>query len=208
MWGLIFANLDNLLLNNYWRKYYTYIELGWDDVSIKDYLSQKKMIMQIASFNTPKVSFSASSRRNRFYEVYNRPNMLEQDVAFGNAIETLTKLSAKYKIFVISSRTSDLKDKTLEVMEKLNFPLDKMTIYFNEPSKSLHNYRQKCLSNITNELASGIGVCLQPGDGALFGRCNYTPIGFTSLKEIDEFGGSIQIVCQDWIQVLSSLNSA
>lgn len=102
-YGLVFTELDNIIIDNYYRKFYTYKELGWDDNNIKAYLEQKAFIMQIASFNTAKVSFSASSRRNRYYEVYNKPEMLEKDIAYGQAIDVLEKLAEKYDIHIISS---------------------------------------------------------------------------------------------------------
>ena len=204
-WALVINELDNIVLNNYWRKYHTYLELGWDDASIKEYIGQKKFTMQIASFNTPTVSFSASSRRNRFYEVYNKPGMLDQDVLWGNAIESLKKIDEKYKIFIISSRTEDLKEKTLEVMKKLNFPLDRLKIFFKKTNEKLFVYRKKCIQSIKEQFEGGIGICLSPAESTLFERVDYTPLGFSSLKEREEFNNKIQVVCQDWAQIQASL---
>jgi len=106
----LILGLDNIVLNNYWRKYYTYLKIGWDDASIRDYLS--KYMMQIASFNTRTVSFSASSRRNKFYEIYNRPDMLEQDVAWEGSVEAIKKISQKFKIYIVSSRSNEMRRKT------------------------------------------------------------------------------------------------
>ena len=100
MLALVLSELDNLIINNYWRKFLTYKEVGWDEESIQTYLSQKDKILQIASFNTPTVSFSASSRRNRFYEIYNRSQMLEKDVAYEGSPEVIAKLADKYNIYV------------------------------------------------------------------------------------------------------------
>ena len=95
--------MDNIVINNYWRKYETYLELGWDHASTGHNLSKKEYMMQIASFNTRTVSFSASSRRNKFYEIYNRPKMLEQDVAWDDiCVESLKKLvkNTRYSLFL------------------------------------------------------------------------------------------------------------
>lgn len=207
-WGLILLELDNLVINNYWRKYYTYLEIGWDDQSIRDYLGVKENALQIASFNTTKISFSASSRRNRFYEVYNRENMLDQDVAWEGVIPAIEKLNKLYKIFIVSSRTTDLKEKTLSHLKKLGFPLEIVEVIFKEPNEALHNYRVNTVEKISQQLPSGIGICLQPTEGAIFTRCNYTPVAFASIKNHAEFDGQVNVVCQDWTQILQSLNCA
>jgi hypothetical protein len=203
--GLIINELDNILLDNYWRKFYTYKEVGWDENSIKQYLGQKQFIMQIASFNTRTVSFSASSRRNRYYEVFNRPDMLEKDIAFTEVIPSLQKIAEKYDIFVISSRTTDLQDKTLEVMNKLGFPLHLMKIYFKGSSDVLHNWRQKCINEIVQTLSTGFAVCLMPTDSTMFVNNSYNPIAFTSIKEPSDFNGHIQTVVQSWPQLVQTL---
>lgn len=203
--GLIINELDNILLDNYWRKFHTYKEVGWDEISIKQYLTQKQFIMQIASFNTRTVSFSASSRRNRYYEVFNRSDMLEKDIAYTDVIPSLQKLVEKYEIFVISSRTTDLQDKTLEVMKKLDFPLQKMKIYFKGPSDILHSWRQKCINEIVQTFPTGFAICLMPTDTTIFINTSYTPIAFTSIKEPADFNGHIQTIVQSWSQLTQTL---
>ncbi|UYP47799.1 hypothetical protein NEF87_004084 [Candidatus Lokiarchaeum ossiferum] len=204
-WGLVLY-LDNIILNNYWRKYYTYLELGWDDASIKQYLSQKQYLMQVASFSTPTVTFSASSRRNRFYSIYNRLDLLDQDVAYGESINGLKKLALNYDIFVISARSIDLKDKTLDILTRLGFPMESLTIFFKKGNEQLHQYRKKCLENIHEKYKSGVGISLQQTDIALYERFNFTPIAFTSVKEKQEFDGKVQAICQDWNDILMALN--
>ena len=200
--------LDNIVLNNYWRKYYTYLKIGWDESSIKHYLSKKEYMMQIASFNTRTVSFSASSRRNKYYEIYNRPEMLEQDVAWTGSIEALKKIIKKYKVYIISSRSIELKDKTIDVMKKLGFPMQELTIFFKSPIESLSVYRKKTLNHIKEKFPGGVGICLNENDGYLFERIDYTPIAFSSIKNYDSFNGKISIVCQDWADLLHSLHCA
>ena len=199
-------NLDNIVLNNYWRKYQTYLEIGWDDTSIKQYLSQKQLIMQVASFNTRTVSFSASSRRNRFYTIYNRLNMLDQDVAYGESINGLTRLASKYEIFVVSARSEELKEKTLETLSRLEFSMENLTICFKKPNDQLHNYRKRCIEKIHEKYPTGIGICLHPNDVMLFERYDYTPIAFNSLKDAKDFNGKVQVICHNWEHILTALN--
>ena len=205
----LILGLDNIVLNNYWRKYYSYLKIGWDDSSIRHYLSKKEYMMQIASFNTKTVSFSASSRRNRFYEIYNRSEMLEQDVVWdSNIIESLIKISKKYKIFIVSARSSELKNKTLDVMEKLGFPMEDLTIIFKSPNESLSIYRRNTLNSIKEKYAGGVGICLNLSDRYLYERIGYTPIAFSSINDYNSFDGKIAIVCQDWASILHSLQCA
>ena len=205
----LILGLDNIVLNNYWRKYYSYLKIGWDDSSIRHYLSKKEYMMQIASFNTKTVSFSASSRRNRFYEIYNRSEMLEQDVVWdSNIIESLIKISKKYKIFIVSARSSELKNKTLDVMEKLGFPMEDLTIIFKSPNESLSIYRRNTLNSIKEKYAGGVGICLNLSDRYLYERIGYTPIAFSSINDYNSFDGKIEIVCQDWVSILHSLQCA
>ncbi len=209
-WALIFTELDNIILNNYWRKFYTYREIGWDEQSIKEYLSKKENIMKVASFNTTNVSFSASSRRNRYYNIYNKEQMLEQDVPYEGAVDGLSKLNEIYKIYIMTHRKKPLKEKTLEVMEKLGFNMDILTIYFMKKNKKLFQHRTECMKKIVEDFPSGVGICLNPSDKSVFERFNYTPIGFTSIKNYEAFknsGNPFNIICQDWPQLLSSLNA-
>ena len=195
--------LDNIVLNNYWRKHSTYLKIGWDFASIQHYLSKKEYMMQIASFNTRTVSFSASSRRNRYYEIFNRPEMLEQDVAWdSNTIESLKKISKKYKVFIISARSNKLERKTLEIMKKLGFPMEDITIFFKNPNESLSVYRRNTLNSIKEKFTSGVGVCLNPSESVLYERIGYTPIAFSSIKDYESFNGKISIVCQNWTDIL------
>ncbi|MHA1584155.1 MAG: hypothetical protein ACTSWL_02790 [Promethearchaeota archaeon] len=203
-WGFV-GELDNLLLNNYWRKFYTYKEIGWDDTSITHYLSQKEHSMQIASFNTTTVSFAASSRRNRFYEIYNRENMLEQDVIWGKAIEGIKKLADKYKICIVTARTEDLREKTLDVLTKLGFPMDLVTFYFKKSNESLSTFKQKCLNEIQKDFPTGVGVALSPNEVQLYNRAKYTPVAFTSIKNPEDFNNHTKIVCQNWDELCFSL---
>ena len=195
-WGVV-LNLDNIIINNYWRKYQTYRQIGWDDASIKQYLSQKQNTMQVASFNTPTVSFSASSRRNRFYTIYNQLEMLDQDVAWGSSILSLQALSTKYHIYIVSARSDDLREKTLEVMTQLGYAMSNLSFFFKTEFEQLYSYRKKCMKEIIQSHPTGVGVCLNPSDADFFKDFGYTPVGLTSLKNREEFNGHIDIVCND-----------
>ncbi|MHA1519423.1 MAG: hypothetical protein ACTSVZ_07685 [Promethearchaeota archaeon] len=207
-WALVLLNIDNILLNNYWRKYYTYLEVGWDEESIHQYLSEKEKILQIASFHTNSVSFSASSRRNKFYKIYNRKKMLDQDVPMEGAVDALKKISKKYHIYVVSARTNELEEKTLEALRRLSFPVDQMTIFFKKPIENLHEYREKTMEQIVKQYPMGVGICLSPSDRTMFDPIEFIPIAFTSIKNQDDFQNgspSFQVICNSWQDVMSSL---
>jgi hypothetical protein len=194
-----------MVLNNYWRKFSTYKTIGWDEDSIHEYLSHKDKIMQIASFNTPQVNFSASSRRNRFYTIYNQVDMLDQDVPWDYSVEAIRKISASYKIFIISNRNLDLKEKTLEILTRLGYPMNKITLFFKKSTANLFTYRKKCWDEITELFPTGVGVILNPSELDVLKRFQYTPIVFTSIKNAEDFNNSINIICNTWQQLCSSL---
>ena len=55
-------------------------------------------------------------------------------------------------------------------------------------------------------VVSGVGVCLNPSESALYDRIGYTPIGFSSIQNYENFNGKISIVCQNWTDILHSLH--
>ncbi len=206
--ALILANLDNLVLNNYWRKFYTYKEIGWDDISIKDYLSKKEYIMQIASFNTPTVSFSASSRRNRFYEVYNELKMLESDVPWEESVvEILNSLANSYSVYIITARKTDLQEKTLEVMKKLGFNVEAINFIFLPSNTNLAIFRQKSIKKIKEKYEYGVGIIINPNDAMVFERYDYPVYGFTSLKENIDFKDKTHAALNRWQSLFPLLSS-
>ncbi|MCP4764047.1 MAG: hypothetical protein GY870_19900 [archaeon] len=206
VFALVLNDLDNIILDNYDRKMATYLELGWDKQSIHEYISKKEnMGGKIASFNTNKVSFTASSRRNRFYEVYNRPDLLEKDKLFPDIIESLIKIAGHFDIFIVSGRTEDLKDKTLEVMEKLDLPMNRFEVYFKKTHEMMQSYRRSCLVDIKAQHPTGIGIILNPNDANLFERFDYTPVGYTTIKNKSDFDGKCEVVCENWIQLVSAI---
>jgi hypothetical protein len=134
--------------------------------------------------------------------------MLEKDVPWESSIEGLKLLSGKYEIVVISSRTTDLQEKTLEVMKKLGFPLDHIHIFFKQPNEVLHSFRKNCILQAKEKNPSGVAICLNPDDGQTYENFDYTPIGFTSLKEYKDFDGKIKAIFQDWGQMATTLFNA
>ena len=46
--AIIIIELDNLVLDNYWRKYYTYMELGWESNAIHEFIAQKTNKLQVS----------------------------------------------------------------------------------------------------------------------------------------------------------------
>ena len=184
----------------------TYLELGWDKESIDDFISKKEnMYGKIASFNTTRVTFTASSRRNRFYEVYNREDMLEHDWQFPGVINALKRLSVDFDIYIVSERTEDLEEKTLQIMEEAGFPMHSLKIFFKGMHKVLRHYKKNCLVEITSKHSTGIGVILHPQDARLFKKFNYTPVGFASIKDASEFSGRVEVVCENWNQLTQCL---
>ncbi len=207
VYGLIFNEIDSILLDNTTRKYLTYLELGWDDASIREYLSNKENLMKIASFNTARVSFTASSRRNRFYAIYNRPDMVEKDLPVVGALEGMKQIVDKFDLFAITAREKGLEEKTLEVMKRLGFPVSKMKIFFKEEFVPVENYYRECIAKITKQNSSGVAICVNPDEAGLYQMTGYTPVGFTFLKNPEDFNGKIQIVCQNWAQIIAVLAS-
>ena len=138
--------------------------------------------------------------------IYNQLEMLGQDVPWGNAVSALGALSTMYHIYIIAARTENLREKTLEVMTQLGFALDDVTIFFKGEFEQLYSYRKKCMQEVIKLHPTGVGVCLNPTDAGLFKDFDYTPVGLTSLKAIEEFTGHIDVVCNDWAQILSALN--
>ncbi len=204
--ALILGNIDNLLLNNYWRKFYTYKEIGWNEPAIKNYLAKKQYTMQVASFNTPTVTFSASSRRNRFYEIYNRPTMLDMDVPYDeHVIGVLNEIRQSYEIFVITSRKINLQPKTLEILTRLGFQVKNEHVFFLPENKNLAQFRQKTIAAIVQKYPVGIGISIDPHDLTIYARYEYPVYGFTSIKESTDFHDKQNFVVQSWSQLLSVL---
>jgi len=203
---LILFDLDNLVLDNYDRKMQTYLEIGWDRESINEFISKKENIYgKIASFNTPTVTFTASSRRNRYYEIYNRPDMLEYDKPYKDVIRALKLLLEVYDIYIISERTEDLKDKTLEVMKKLGFPIDKINIIFKKTHDVLKTYKKNTLQEIVSKYDRGYAVIIHPQDAIIFDTLGITAIGLTIIYEKEEFEGQTEYICDSWNQILPIL---
>jgi hypothetical protein len=197
-WALVFSSLDNLLIDNDERKKKTYLEIGWDEKSIKEYLKEKKNALQIASFNTARITFTASSRRNRYYEIYDRLDMLNYDQPYENAVAMLKEFVKSFKVFVISSRSNPHKDKTLDVMEKYGFPVDEMTIFFKETNQSLAQFRNQCIERIKEEYEMGIAVVNQPHDTIGFDRVGYSTVAIISITEKEDWKDVVEYVTKDW----------
>ncbi len=206
-YGLILT-LDNMILNNYWRKYATYREIGWEDGTVKGFLAEKQNMTQIASFNTNTVSFSASSRINRYYDIYNRLDMLDQDVPWDGAVEALQTLSQKYKLYVFSDRSDQLREKTNEILTRLGYPLSQMTLFFKRQHDRIITYRKICLQQIIQEFPRGFAICLDPSDIQLFEEVHYTPIAITTMVDPEKFQGYIKAIYHTWPQIVTALTDS
>lgn len=198
--------LDNLILDNSNRKTATYTEIGWDETNTLAYVSKKENIMKIASFNTTTVNFTASSRRNRYYDIYNRLDMLEHDILLPKCSEVIKLLTKDFKIFVVSLRTKDLEEKTLSALKNLGFPVESVEFSFKKMHEPIASYKKKCLIHIHNEFSSGIGLILHPDDSILLNEYDYSPVGFSSIKNKEDF--STEVVCANWSEISSSISQS
>ncbi len=203
--ALVIPAFDYIIVDPTKRKFATYKEIGWDIDSISMYLSNKQNHERIADFITNTVSFSASSRRNRFYEIYNRPDMLRLEEAYTGAIEGINHISDHFETYLITDRTEDLRESTLDHLEEVGFPMDKIHVYFKKKHESVHSYKRTVLRKITMKYQSGVAIITHPKDGQLFGLYDYTVLGFNSIKEEHEFGNSAEFICHTWRQIQSSL---
>ena len=203
--ALVIPAFDYFIVDPTKRKFATYKEIGWDDQSITNYLRTKENHETIASFITNTVSFSASSRRNRFYEIYNRQDMLDLESAYTGAIDGISQLSKHFKTYIITDRTVELEQFTLEHLKNLGFPMKKIHVYFKQTHESMHNYKRAILRDITEKFPSGVAIITHPKDGQLFGLYEYTVLGFDSIKKESEFESSAEFVCHTWDQIRSSL---
>jgi hypothetical protein len=203
--ALVIPAFDYIIVNPTKRKIATYKEIGWDDKSITEYVNNKENYEHIASFITNTVSFSASSRINRFYEIYNRPDMLSLEEICKGAVESITQLSEHFETFIITDRTEDLKTATLVSLKKHGFPIENVHIYFKEIHQSMHGYKRSVFRDITKKYPTGVAVITHPKDSHLFGLYEYTVLGFDSIVEEMEFGNTVEFICHNWEQILSSL---
>ncbi|TFG19078.1 MAG: hypothetical protein EU530_07280 [Promethearchaeota archaeon] len=205
--ALVIPAFDYIIVDPTKRKYATYKEIGWDDMSISDYVNNKENHERIADFITNTVSFSASSRRNRFYDIYNRLDMLNLEEAYPGAIEGITHLSDHFETYIITDRTEDLQEDTIEHLKKLGFPKDKIHVFFKKTHDSMHNYKRTVLREISIKYPSGIGLVTHPKDAQILGLYEYSVIGFDSIIEEKEFSGQTEFVCHTWDQIRSSLEN-
>jgi hypothetical protein len=202
---LIITELDNILIDNINRKTQTYLELGWDKKSIKNYLSKKENGLKIATFNTPTVSFSASSRRNRYYTIYNRLDMLDHDIIMNKAIETIQILTNKFEIIVLTARKVDLREKTLSLMKMLGFPIDSMQFHFLPQYKSLAVFRKNTFNEIASKFPDGVAITLNPTDFLPYSQYNYHVIALPTLYDKKEFEKTSFDVCRSWKDIGKTL---
>jgi len=204
---LILTSLDNLILDNYDRKFATYLEIGWDSKSIKEFLKNKANILKIASFNTPTITFTASSRINRYYEIYNRDDMILKDKPIKDSIESLKELCNFFKIFILANRTEKLKNKTTELLKSYSFPIDEIEIFYLKENQSFDVFRRNIIENIYKNYPNGFIIILDPREVSYFKKYNYKIIGFTSIYESKDFTQSKEEIelCRNWNQILSYL---
>jgi hypothetical protein len=203
--ALILVELDYMLLDNYWRKFQVYSELGWDENSIHAFLQNKSNRSVLAAFNTKKANFTAPNRRDQYEKLFNRPDMIEKDVAIPGSVEIMQMLAEGMYVVVLSSRPAEQQDKTMKYMKCLGFPVENMEFFFKTPNESVMNFRNRCFALLQKRFLVGFGVCLTTSDTIGFDRIKFPTIGLTTLKDRDELIDSIENVCEDWNEIAVSL---
>lgn len=205
-YALVFMEIDNLLLNNYYRKLQAYTKIGWDEQSATNYILDKANWNRIASFNTSTVSFSASSRRNRFYEVYDSDEMLALDVPYDHAVDTFNKCRDRFHVLVLTKREEAVKDQTFQLMEHYGFNLEGVEVFFKRQYENPHKFRTNMMAQAQERYQTGIAVSHIPQDARLIARFNFSALMFTSTHDYADFQ-NVQAVCQDWNQIAQVLDS-
>ncbi len=203
---LILANLDYILIDPSARKIKTYMEIGWDEAHARAFVGEKKNWDNIASFNTTHVTFSASSRRNRFFEVFWQENFFVHDVLYPRVGDILPNLVRKFRIIVFSDRTEDRKEKTLGRLKQIGVPIGDMEFYFKGVHQTLVHFKSECIKKTQEKYQSGLVILHSPTDIDLYRRAYFTPIGFTTTHERPEFS-TADAVCENWDQILAVLNT-
>ncbi len=205
-YALILANLDYILIDPSARKIKTYLEIGWDESHARAFVGEKKNWDNIASFNTTKITFSASSRRNRFYEVYWQENFFAHDALYARVGDLLPELVKKFQIIVFSDRTEDQREKTLARLKQIGVPIGDIEFYFKGIHQTLVHFKAECIKKIQEKYHSGLVVLHIPADSDMYRRAYFTPIGFTTTHERPEFFAA-DAVCENWDQILAVLNT-
>ncbi len=205
-YALLFANLDYIVIDPSARKIKTYLEIGWDEAHARAFVGEKKNWDNIASFNTTKVTFSASSRRNRFYEVYWQENYFAYDILYPRIGDLLPELVKKFQITVFSDRTEDQKAKSLERLRQIGVPIDDIEFYFKGIHQTLVHFKAECIKKTQEKYQSGLVVLHIPADIDMYRRAYFTPIGYTTTYERPEFHAA-DAVCDNWEQILAVLNT-
>jgi hypothetical protein len=199
--AVVISELDNLLLEPYWRIFQTYQELGWDADSIHAFLSKKENKTQLASFTTPQKNFTGPNRREEYEATYNRMDMLDKDTALPGTTDMLQILTHGAYVVVLSARPIEQESRTRQVMQALGFPIDQMEFNFKEPDESVMNFRKRCFQQLGKRFQIAIGICLYPSDTINFDRLRYPTMALTTLKNAEAFSGTIDLVCNDWNQI-------
>jgi hypothetical protein len=205
-YALILANLDYILIDPFERKLATYLEIGWDEISARAYLGNPKNWDQIASFNTPFVTFSASSRRNRFYEIFWKDEYFTHDQLYPGALDIINNLVQKFNVVVLTSRTEDMKDKTIARLEEIGIPVNDIEFLFKGNHDPLPRFKSDSIKSTAEKYQQGLAIVHQPTDIDSCRKYSLTIIGLTSTNGREEFFKS-DAVCADWVQIAAVLDT-
>ena len=59
---------------------------------------------------------------------------------------------------------------------------------------------------IHDEFSAGVGIILNPDDSMVVEEFDYPPVGFSSIKNKEDF--STDVVCQNWNEISSSISQS
>jgi hypothetical protein len=198
---VVIVELDNLLLHNYWRKYQTMLELGWDIPSIQNYLSKKENL-PILPPETPLSNNSPSQAfRDKYLTIYNRDDLLSKDVALEGAVDAVNRIVADAYCVVLSSRPASQQNTTIDLLKFLGYPIHLMEFNFLGSNESTMSFRNRIFSQIQRRFMLGVGICLTPSDAIGFDRLSYPTLGLTTLKNECDLRESFDGICETWGQL-------
>src|SRR6056297_2897067 len=129
--------------------------------------------------------------------------LLQSGDAIPGTIEMLDTLVDGTFCIVLSSKSEATRDKTIQSMERMGFPVKRMEFHFRPEKKSTMNFRNIELENIKKKFLLGFGICLSEADTIPFDRCHYPTIQFSSTQKGAAYESShiFEKVCHTWEEV-------
>lgn len=186
---VVVAEIDHVLLDPHDRKLETYLKLGWDRESAEAFLAVKSNWSLVASFNTPTISFTSSSRINRFVEVFNSEEMLALDRPLPGAVEAFNSLKERCGLVVLTTREESLKEPTVAKLSELGFDLDGVELHFKRQFEVAERFRTTTLKEVRESLGGGTAALVThlPDDFRLTRRFQFLPVAITTTHSPEDF---------------------